>query len=75
MRKPERFAPPGMELGPWKNYTATVLVLCCLFAIYHFGFEMLHARAKLFDPVTGEQAVVVPEMPGLNITVTNGTNQ
>lgn len=54
MRKPERFAPPGMELGPWRNYTATVLVICILFAFYHFGFEMLHARAKLFDPVTGE---------------------
>ncbi len=32
-------------------------------------------RVHSFDPVTGEQSFVVPEMPGLNITVTNGTNQ
>lgn len=31
-------------------------------------------RVHSFDPITGEQAVVIPEMPGLIITVVNGTN-
>lgn len=50
----KRYAPPGMELRPWKSFMGISLGGCGALSFYGFFAQMFQARAKLFDPRTGE---------------------
>ena len=50
----KRYAPPGLELKPWKNFTGIALGASGVLSLYGFFMQMFQTRAKLFHPVTGE---------------------
>lgn len=50
----KRYAPPGMELRPWKNFVGISMGGCGALSFYGFFLHMFQARAKLFHPQTGE---------------------
>lgn len=59
MHKLERFAPPGMELDGWRNFSVTVFLGCAAFSFIAFFYSLLEAYRMLFDPLTGELKDIV----------------
>ena len=50
----KRYAPPGLELGPWKKFTGIALSGCGVLSFCGFFAHMFQAREKLFYSQTGE---------------------
>ena len=40
----KRYAPPGLELGPWKKFTGIALSGCGVLSFYGFFAHMFQAR-------------------------------
>lgn len=49
----KKYAPPGLELNAWKQFTGIGMFGCGALSFYSFISGLLQARVKLFDPVTG----------------------
>lgn len=50
----KKYAPPGLEVNSWKQYTGIGIFGCGVLSFYSFVSGLIHARARLFDQVTGE---------------------
>lgn len=50
----KKYAPPGLDPVFWKRFTGGGMFVCGVLSCYSFFAGLLHARVKLFDPVTGE---------------------